>query len=121
MSNIDTILTRKGSSYITVGPDSTVLEALQLMADQNVGSVVVQDAEKYHGIFTERNYSRNVILKNRHSSNTKVRDVMSVDLPVLNTQDSLTHCMQLMADHNLRYLSNGSGRNDGNHFNYRCY
>lgn len=104
MSNIATILARKGSSYVTVGPDDTVLEALQLMADKNVGSVVVQDAEKYHGIFTERNYSRNVILKNRHSSNTKVRDVMSVDLPVLNTQDSLTHCMQLMADHNLRYL-----------------
>ena len=104
MSNIATILARKGCSYVTVGPEDTVLKALQLMADKNVGSVVVQDAEKYHGIFTERNYSRNVILKNRHSSNTKVRDVMSVDLPVLNMHDTLTHCMQLMADHNLHYL-----------------
>lgn len=104
MSNIATILARKGSSYITVEPEQTVLEALQLMAGKNIGAVVVKDAEKYHGIFTERDYSRNVILKNRHSSDTKVKEVMSVSLPELNNHDSLNHCMQVMADHNVRYL-----------------
>ena len=64
------------------------------MADHNVGSIVVRDAENYLGIFTERNYSRNVILKNRHSSDTKVKDVMSVDLPNLQMLDKLEHCMQ---------------------------
>ncbi|MGZ5188362.1 MAG: CBS domain-containing protein [Kaistella sp.] len=104
MSNIATILARKGNSYVTVEPEQTVLEALQLMADKNVGAVVVKDAENYHGIFTERDYSRNVILKNRHSSETKVKEVMSVNLPELHALDSLNHCMQLMADHNVRYL-----------------
>ncbi|MGZ5263187.1 MAG: CBS domain-containing protein [Kaistella sp.] len=104
MSNIATILARKGSSYVTMEPEQTVLEALQLMADKNVGAVVVKDAENYHGIFTERDYSRNVILKNRHSSETKVKEVMSVNLPELHALDSLNHCMQLMADHNVRYL-----------------
>ncbi|MGZ5284315.1 MAG: CBS domain-containing protein [Kaistella sp.] len=104
MSNIATILARKGNSYVTVEPEQTVLEALQLMADKNVGAVVVKDAENYHGIFTERDYSRNVILKNRHSSETKVKEVMSVNLPELHALDSLNHCMQLMAGHNVRYL-----------------
>ncbi|MGZ5192879.1 MAG: CBS domain-containing protein [Kaistella sp.] len=104
MSNIATILARKGNSYVTVEPEQTVLEALQLMADKNVGAVVVKDTENYHGIFTERDYSRNVILKNRHSSETKVKEVMSVNLPELHALDSLNHCMQLMADHNVRYL-----------------
>ncbi|MGZ5209467.1 MAG: CBS domain-containing protein [Kaistella sp.] len=104
MSNIATILARKGNSYVTVEPEQTVLEALQLMADKNVGAVVVKDADNYHGIFTERDYSRNVILKNRHSSETKVKEVMSINLPELHALDSLNHCMQLMADHNVRYL-----------------
>lgn len=104
MSNVATILARKGSSHVIVDPEQTVLEALKLMAEHNVGSVVVKDAERYYGIFTERDYSRNVILKNRHSSNTKVKEVMSVDLPELATLDSLKHCMQLMSDHNVRYL-----------------
>lgn len=104
MSNIATILARKGSSYVTVNPANTVLEALQLMADKNVGAVVVKDDESYYGIFTERDYSRNVILKNRHSSETKVKEVMSVNLPELKPLDTLNHCMQLMADHNVRYL-----------------
>lgn len=104
MSNVATILARKGSSHVIVDPEQTVLEALKLMADHNVGSVVVKDAERYHGIFTERDYSRNVILKDRHSSNTKVKEVMSVDLPVLEMLDSLKHCMHVMSDNNVRYL-----------------
>ena len=104
MSNIATVLARKGNLFVCVNPEQTVLEALQLMADRNVGAVVVNDADAYHGIFTERDYSRNVILKNRHSSETKVKEVMSVNLPELKPLDSLNHCMQLMADHNVRYL-----------------
>ena len=105
MSNVATIFARKGGfNHLTIDPEGTVLEALKIMADNNVGSVVVRDSEKYHGIFTERDYSRNVILKNRHSSETKVKEVMSVNLPEIKPLDTLNHCMQLMADHNVRYL-----------------
>ena len=52
MSNIATVLARKGNSFVSVNPEQTVLEALQLMADRNVGAVVVNDADTYHGIFT---------------------------------------------------------------------
>ena len=52
MSNIATVLVRKGNSFVSVNPEQTVLEALQLMADRNVGAVVVNDADTYHGIFT---------------------------------------------------------------------
>ena len=105
MSNVATIFARKGGfNHWSLEPEQTVLEALQMMADKNVGSIVVKDADKYYGIFTERNYSRNVILKNRHSSDTKIKDVMSVDLPSLNMIDSLEHCMKTMSDCNVQYL-----------------
>lgn len=105
MSNVATIFARKGGfNHHTIKPEQTVLEALRIMADKNVGSIVVHDSEKYYGIFTERNYSRDVILKDRHSEDTKVKEVMSVDLPALKMLDTLEHCMQLMSDHNVQYL-----------------
>ncbi|UOE40394.1 CBS domain-containing protein [Chryseobacterium suipulveris] len=105
MSNVATIFARKGGfNHLTIDPEGTVLEALKIMADNNVGSVVVRDSEKYHGIFTERNYSRNVILKDRHSHDTKVKDVMTIDLPQLKMLDTLDHCMQTMSDYNVQYL-----------------
>ena len=105
MSNVATIFARKGGfNHLTIEPEQTVLEALQMMADKNVGSIVVQDSTGYLGIFTERNYSRNFILKNRHSHDTKVKDVMTTDLPQLKMLDSLEFCMKTMADCNVQYL-----------------
>lgn len=105
MSNVATIFARKGGfNHLTIDPESTVLEALQMMANHNVGSIVVHDSDRYYGIFTERNYSRNVILKNRHSSDTQVKEVMTVNLPQLKMLDSLEHCMQMMSDYNMQYL-----------------
>lgn len=104
MNNVATALSNKVKPTVSIHPENTVLEALQMMADKNVGSVVVKDSESYYDIFTERDYARNVILKNRHSSNTKVRDVMSVNVPEVNTQDSLEHCLELMSNYNIRYL-----------------
>lgn len=104
MSNVANALAHKVKPMISIAPQASVLEALRLMADNNVGSVVVKTEQKYYGIFTERDYSRNVILKNRHSSQTKVEEVMSSDLPSVSSIDSLDHCMALMSTHNIRYL-----------------
>lgn len=104
MSNVATILARKGNPPIMIGSESTVLDALKIMSDKNVGAVVVKNGEKYEGIFTERDYSRNVILKGRHSYDTKVSDVMTVDLPSVGSLDTLEHCMELMSERNIKYL-----------------
>ena len=95
---------RKGNRVATVPPEMTVIDALKLMAEQNIGSVVVMKEEKFAGIMTERDYSRKVILKGRHSSETKVGEIMTTDFPYVSMNDTVESCMQLMTSHRLRYL-----------------
>lgn len=98
------VLLRKGSYITTVSPNTTVLEALNIMADQNIGSVMVLEDGHYMGIVTERDYSRKVVLKGKSSTDTKVTEIMSSDLPRVTANDSIDYCMQLMSDKNIRYL-----------------
>lgn len=98
------VLLRKGSSITTVSSDATVLEALHIMADQNIGSVMVLNDGHYLGIVTERDYSRKVVLNGKSSTDTKVSEIMSSDLPRVTAHDSVDYCMQLMSDRNIRYL-----------------
>jgi CBS domain-containing protein len=92
------------AASITVSPDTTVLEALKIMADKNIGSVMIMNADEYLGIMTERDYSRKVILKGKSSTDTKVSEIMSDDLPRVNPYDTVDFCMQLMSEKNIRYL-----------------
>ena len=85
-------------------PETTVLEALRIMADQNIGSVMVLEGTHYMGIMTERDYSRKVILKGKSSTDTPVSEIMSMDFPAITPQDTVEFCMQLMSDKNIRYL-----------------
>lgn len=87
-----------------MSPEITVTEALTIMAEKNIGSVVVMQNEEYLGIMTERDYSRKVILKGKSSTATKVSEIMSTDLPSVNPADSIEHCMQLMTEKNIRYM-----------------
>lgn len=80
------------------------MDALRIMADRNIGSLVVMEGETYRGIVTERDYSRKVILKGKHSSETKVEDIMSTDLPHISPADSIDHCMEQMSSLNIRYM-----------------
>ncbi|MHA4845703.1 CBS domain-containing protein [Flavitalea antarctica] len=98
------VLLRKGSNITTVAPNETVIEALKIMADQNIGSVMVMENGKYMGIMTERDYSRKVILKGKSSTHTEVSEIMSDDLPRVTPNDSIDYCMKLMSDKNIRYL-----------------
>ena len=104
MTKVSSILARKGSSAISVPPGTSVLDALKIMADKNIGSIVVVEQGKYLGIITERDYSRKVILKGKHSVDTTVSDIMSSDLPGVGPNDSIETCMTLMSDNNIRYL-----------------
>jgi CBS domain-containing protein len=74
------------------------------MAEKNIGSVVVMENDRYLGIMTERDYSRKVILKGRNSTDTKVAEIMSGDLPKVRPSDSIDHCMELMTSLNIRYM-----------------
>ena len=104
MSTVSSILSRKGRLSVTVSPDTSVAEALQIMADKNIGSVVVMHGEEYLGIMTERDYSRKVILKGKHSTSTKISEIMSTDLPAVKPNDTIEHCMEMMTSKNIRYM-----------------
>ena len=104
MNYVKDILARKGYKAIAVAPDTTVLTALKVMADNNIGSVVVMADAIYKGIVTERDYSRKVILKGKNSTDTKVSEIMSSELPHIRPDDTVEHCMELMTNSNIRYL-----------------
>jgi len=111
MRKVSDILHRKGNNVTTVDPTITVIDALHIMAEQNIGSVVVAENGKFLGIMTERDYSRKVVLKGRNSNDTKVGDIMTTDFPVVILSDTVEHCMELMSNLNLRYLPVMSGDN----------
>src|SRR5579863_5901210 len=100
----DILQHKKGKRITSVTPGTTVIEALKIMADQNIGSVLVLEGDEYKGIMTERDYSRKVILKGKSSTATPVVEIMSTDLPHIKPQDTIEFCMQLLSDKNIRYL-----------------
>jgi CBS domain-containing protein len=104
MRKVADILKRKGSHVETVQSELTVIDALRLMADKNIGSVAVAQNERFVGLMTERDYSRKVILKGRSSSETTVGEIMNTEYPSVIQNDSIEHCMELMSSKNLRYL-----------------
>ncbi len=104
MKNVSAVLGRKGHGVTSVKPTTTVAEALEIMAEKNIGSVVIMENEKYVGIMTERDYSRKVILKGKNSSDTMVSEIMSTDLPSVTPTDTIESCMELMTNRNIRYM-----------------
>ena len=104
MNKVFSVLNRKGNTAISVAPDTTVLEALKIMAEKNIGSVIVMKEDTFLGIITERDYSRKVILKGKNSTDTRVSEIMSTDLPSVKPDDSIDYCMELMTNNGIRYM-----------------
>ena len=104
MRKVADILKRKGNHVETVQSELTVIDALRLMADKNIGSVAVVQNERFVGLMTERDYSRKVILKGRASNETTVGEIMRSDYPAVSQNDSVEHCMHLLSAQNIRYL-----------------
>jgi CBS domain-containing protein len=104
MKKVSDILNRKGGSVVTISADTTVLDALKLMADRNIGSVVILEDGEYLGLLTERDYARKVILHGKSSHETPVREIMSTGLPRIVPESSIETCMHIMSETNIRYL-----------------
>lgn len=104
MRTIKHILDRKSRELVIIEPEKTVFEALKLMADKNIGSVIVMDGTRYLGILSERNYARQVVLLNKSSKELAVREIMRTDLPKLSKNDPIEKCMEIMTQLNVRYL-----------------
>ena len=104
MHTVGRLLETKGHDVYEVGPDATVLDVLRVMADRNVGSVLVTKNGRLIGIFTERIYARNVFLRGRSSPDTPVRDVMDTQVICVPPDQTVAACMALMTEKRVRHL-----------------
>lgn len=104
MRTVANILQNKPPVFNFIEPKAKVIEALQLMNSVNLSYVVVMDGLSFSGIFSERDYSRNVILKGLHSNTSTVQEVMSNSIPIVGLQDTVEHCMEMLNTHKTRYL-----------------
>ena len=104
MGHVADLLRAKGSAIYTISSDATVYEAIVDMVRQNVGSLVVVDGETPVGIFTERDYLREIALKGRTSRNTEIREIMSREVIVVDKDRTLDECMAIMTERRIRHL-----------------
>lgn len=104
MTLVKQILDEKGRDVWSVAPDATVFAALELMAEKNVGAVLVMEAERLVGIFSERDYARRVVLHGKASRDTLVRDVMTRRVYAVPPDFTVDRCMALMTEKRIRHL-----------------
>ncbi len=95
---------KKINALFSVSSGQTVLDALRLMAEKNIGAVLVIDEGVLTGIFSERDYARKVILKDRHSDGTLIADVMTANVITIGPDQRIEECMHIMSDKHIRHL-----------------
>ncbi|HWY78020.1 MAG TPA: CBS domain-containing protein [Verrucomicrobiae bacterium] len=101
---ISEILSHKGTQVWSISPEATVFDAIQMMADKNIGALLVTQADKLVGILTERDYTRKVALKGKSSKQTAVKEILSGQVIHVNPDHTVEDCMRLMTDHRVRHL-----------------
>lgn len=104
MNKVWQILKVKGNQVWSISKDASVLDALKLMAEKQLGSVMVMDGEQAVGIFSERDYARRVVLEGKKSDSTRVGEVMTKDLITVSPNQSVRECMEIMTEKHIRHL-----------------
>jgi CBS domain-containing protein len=104
MTTIKHVLDYKGHDVQSISPDASVFEALKAMAEHDIGSLAVLENDKLVGIITERHYSREIVLKGKTSSATRVRDIMSTRVVCARPEQSVEECMAIMTARAVRHL-----------------
>jgi signal-transduction protein with cAMP-binding, CBS, and nucleotidyltransferase domain len=102
--NVGQVLKSKEQGFWYVAPTTTVYEALEIMADKNVGALLVVEGGQLMGMFSERDYARKVILKGKSSKNTEVRELMSSPPICIGPEQSIHECMVLMTNNHIRHV-----------------
>ena len=104
MDSVSQLLKAKGRDVWTIPSDSKVFEALELMAEKNCGALLVLEADKLVGIFSERDYARKVILKGKSSKDLPVKSIMSRQVVYVGPEQTVEECMALMTSERCRHL-----------------
>jgi CBS domain-containing protein len=109
---VSSILAHKKTSTVwSIGPNATVIDAIRLMDEKNVGALPVVDNKTLVGVVSERDYTRKIILKGRSSKDTLVSDIMTKQVLTVNPSTSITECMRTMTDRRVRHLPVLDGSN----------
>ncbi len=103
-TTVSSILDFKPARLWSVDPDTTVYDAIALMAEKNVGALPVMKAGRLLGMLSERDYTRKIVLRGRASRETKVGDIMTSDVVTVGPQELVVNCMQMMTDNRVRHL-----------------
>ena len=101
---ISSLLHHKGPALWSVSPETTVFDALKMMADRNIGALPVMSDKKLAGLFTERDYARKIVLRGKSSRETLVREIVSSSVPTATPEDSVEDCMKRMTEKRVRHL-----------------
>jgi len=104
MTTVRHVLQAKGNQVYSVTPDTTVYDVLKVLAEKNIGAVLVMEGEKLVGVFSERDYARKIVLKGESSQNVKVKDVMTSVVACVNPDQPIEECMMLMTEKHVRHL-----------------
>lgn len=102
--SIESILHQKTGDVWSIGPDATVYDAIAMMADKNIGALVVVEDGRLVGIVSERDYTRKVMLRGKRSRETQVREIMSTSLTTVEPKESVDHCLRFMTEKRIRHL-----------------
>ncbi len=98
------VLQGKGYDVWSIGPEASVYDAIEMMADKEVGALVVMEGDSLVGLLSERDYARKVILQGRSSRDTKIKDIMTSRVAYVRPEQSVEECMALMTDKRIRHL-----------------
>jgi CBS domain-containing protein len=108
---ISSVLIHKSSSLWSIAPEATVFEAIKLMAEKNIGSLLVLSGGKLVGMFTERDYTRKIALHGKNSKETRVGEIIPSEVITVTPDDSVEECMRLMTNNRVRHLPVVEGTN----------
>jgi CBS domain-containing protein len=101
---VSDLLNKKGFQVFGLTPGALVFDALQLLAEKNIGALLVLDSDSLVGVFSERDYARKMALHGKYSRNTSVKEVMTREVVTVTLEDSIEHCMDLMTRRHIRHL-----------------
>ncbi len=104
MKKIRNILENKGHQVYCVTPETSVYDALLVMMEKNISSLLIMENEVLKGIFTERDYARKLILQGKSSKDTPIGEIMTANLYTIALNESIDHCMEMMSIHKIRHL-----------------
>ena len=104
VGTISELLGHKGATVWSIAPDATVFDAIQMMADKNIGALLVTDQGKLVGIISERDYTRKIALKGKSSKQTAVKEILSERVVHVAPSNTVEECLRPMTDHRVRHL-----------------